>query len=155
MCPQVLPVSPAQTGCGFWSPSLFICHSQHPGLLHCPIRAWRLWSWYWHNCTNGLLYLKGSSLMVCLYHVTCLSLPTYVSLSDESGPDYISELSFAPNQTKEMEEKIVELHRTYRFCKFCMKPIALFQLEKRQTDNVIVCAEEWRQRKLRCTSWKM
>ncbi|KAG7222973.1 hypothetical protein INR49_029195 [Caranx melampygus] len=33
---------------------------------------------------------------------------------DECGTDYISELSFAPNQTKEMEEKIMELHKTYR-----------------------------------------
>ncbi|XP_071340284.1 protein 4.1-like isoform X5 [Trachinotus anak] len=33
---------------------------------------------------------------------------------DECGSDYISELSFAPNQTKELEEKIMELHRTYR-----------------------------------------
>ncbi|XP_069576287.1 band 4.1-like protein 3 isoform X8 [Brachyistius frenatus] len=33
---------------------------------------------------------------------------------DECGSDYISELCFAPNQTKEMEEKIAELHRTYR-----------------------------------------
>uniref|UniRef100_A0A667XDW2 FERM domain-containing protein n=1 Tax=Myripristis murdjan TaxID=586833 RepID=A0A667XDW2_9TELE len=33
---------------------------------------------------------------------------------DESGSDYVSELCFAPNQTKEMEEKIMELHRNYR-----------------------------------------
>ncbi|XP_022070729.1 band 4.1-like protein 3a isoform X3 [Acanthochromis polyacanthus] len=33
---------------------------------------------------------------------------------DECGPDYVSELCFAPNQTKEMEEKIMELHRSYR-----------------------------------------
>ncbi|XP_049421438.1 protein 4.1-like isoform X9 [Epinephelus fuscoguttatus] len=33
---------------------------------------------------------------------------------EECGSDYISELCFAPNQTKEMEEKIMELHRTYR-----------------------------------------
>ncbi|KAM3860329.1 band 4.1-like protein 3a [Diretmus argenteus] len=33
---------------------------------------------------------------------------------DESGSDYVSELHFAPNQTKEMEEKIMELHRNYR-----------------------------------------
>ncbi|XP_069033653.1 band 4.1-like protein 3 isoform X9 [Embiotoca jacksoni] len=33
---------------------------------------------------------------------------------DDCGSDYISELCFAPNQTKEMEEKIAELHRTYR-----------------------------------------
>uniref|UniRef100_A0A1A8GW48 Erythrocyte membrane protein band 4.1-like 3 n=1 Tax=Nothobranchius korthausae TaxID=1143690 RepID=A0A1A8GW48_9TELE len=33
---------------------------------------------------------------------------------EECGPDYISELCFAPNQTKEMEAKIMELHKTYR-----------------------------------------
>uniref|UniRef100_A0A8P4KK63 Erythrocyte membrane protein band 4.1 like 3 n=1 Tax=Dicentrarchus labrax TaxID=13489 RepID=A0A8P4KK63_DICLA len=33
---------------------------------------------------------------------------------DECGSDYISELCFAPNQTKEMEEKIMELHKSYR-----------------------------------------
>ncbi|XP_070708674.1 band 4.1-like protein 3 [Pempheris klunzingeri] len=33
---------------------------------------------------------------------------------DECGSDYISELCFAANQTKEMEEKITELHKTYR-----------------------------------------
>ncbi|KAM6908023.1 band 4.1-like protein 3a [Lycodopsis pacificus] len=33
---------------------------------------------------------------------------------DECGSDYVSELCFAPNQTKEMEEKIIELHKTYR-----------------------------------------
>ncbi|KAG7526640.1 isoform X1 [Solea senegalensis] len=33
---------------------------------------------------------------------------------DECGSNYISELSFAPNQSKEMEEKIMELHRNYR-----------------------------------------
>ncbi|XP_038566990.1 protein 4.1-like isoform X3 [Micropterus salmoides] len=33
---------------------------------------------------------------------------------DECGSDYVSELCFAPNQTKEMEEKIMELHKSYR-----------------------------------------
>ncbi|NXV08779.1 EPB41 protein, partial [Cettia cetti] len=33
---------------------------------------------------------------------------------DLHGPDYISEFKLAPNQTKELEEKVVELHRTYR-----------------------------------------
>ncbi|XP_035981530.1 protein 4.1 isoform X3 [Fundulus heteroclitus] len=33
---------------------------------------------------------------------------------DECSPDYVSELCFAPNQTKEMEAKIMELHRTLR-----------------------------------------
>ncbi|XP_030320472.1 protein 4.1 isoform X10 [Calypte anna] len=30
------------------------------------------------------------------------------------GPDYISEFKLAPNQSKELEEKVVELHKTYR-----------------------------------------
>ncbi|XP_032407321.1 band 4.1-like protein 3a isoform X2 [Xiphophorus hellerii] len=34
--------------------------------------------------------------------------------SDECAPDYVSELCFAPNQTKEMEAKIMDLHRTLR-----------------------------------------
>lgn len=30
------------------------------------------------------------------------------------GPDYIKELSLAPGQSKELEDKVMELHRTYR-----------------------------------------
>ncbi|XP_034039923.1 band 4.1-like protein 3b isoform X6 [Thalassophryne amazonica] len=33
---------------------------------------------------------------------------------EELGSDYISELRFAPNQTKELEEKVIELHKTYK-----------------------------------------
>ncbi|XP_056365146.1 protein 4.1 isoform X37 [Oenanthe melanoleuca] len=33
---------------------------------------------------------------------------------DLHGPDYISDFKLAPNQTKELEEKVVELHKTYR-----------------------------------------
>ncbi|KAI4881151.1 hypothetical protein NFI96_027371, partial [Prochilodus magdalenae] len=33
---------------------------------------------------------------------------------DEHGSDYVSELRFAPNQTRELEERVMELHRTYR-----------------------------------------
>ncbi|NXA61112.1 EPB41 protein, partial [Mohoua ochrocephala] len=33
---------------------------------------------------------------------------------DLHGPDYINEFKLAPNQTKELEEKVVELHKTYR-----------------------------------------
>ncbi|XP_065115032.1 band 4.1-like protein 3a isoform X10 [Paramisgurnus dabryanus] len=33
---------------------------------------------------------------------------------DEYGTDYISEFRFAPQQTKEMEEKITDLHKTYK-----------------------------------------
>ncbi|XP_061661365.1 protein 4.1-like isoform X7 [Syngnathoides biaculeatus] len=34
--------------------------------------------------------------------------------ADEYGSDYVSELSLAPNQSKQMEEKIADLHKTYR-----------------------------------------
>ncbi|XP_065257007.1 band 4.1-like protein 2 [Emys orbicularis] len=34
--------------------------------------------------------------------------------SEEHNNHYISEFQFAPNQTKEMEEKVVELHKTHR-----------------------------------------
>ncbi|XP_061694731.1 band 4.1-like protein 3a isoform X3 [Syngnathoides biaculeatus] len=33
---------------------------------------------------------------------------------EELGSDYVSELRFAPNQTKELEEKVMELHKTYK-----------------------------------------
>ncbi|XP_036416093.1 band 4.1-like protein 1 isoform X2 [Colossoma macropomum] len=33
---------------------------------------------------------------------------------DEHGSDYVSDLRFAPNQTRELEERVMELHRTYR-----------------------------------------
>ncbi|XP_068794406.1 band 4.1-like protein 2 isoform X9 [Struthio camelus] len=34
--------------------------------------------------------------------------------TEEHRSDYISEFQFAPNQTQEMEEKVVELHKTHR-----------------------------------------
>lgn len=37
---------------------------------------------------------------------------------EELGSDYISELRFAPNQTKELEEKVMELHKTYKLVSF-------------------------------------
>ncbi|XP_065142329.1 band 4.1-like protein 1 isoform X3 [Paramisgurnus dabryanus] len=33
---------------------------------------------------------------------------------DEHGPEYISDFRFAPSQTRELEERVMELHRTYR-----------------------------------------
>ncbi|XP_056591319.1 band 4.1-like protein 1 isoform X3 [Triplophysa dalaica] len=33
---------------------------------------------------------------------------------EDHGSDYISDLHFAPNQTRELEERVMELHRTYR-----------------------------------------
>ncbi|XP_037136345.1 protein 4.1-like isoform X2 [Syngnathus acus] len=34
--------------------------------------------------------------------------------ADECGSDYVSELCLAPNQSKQLEEKIMELHKSYR-----------------------------------------
>ncbi|XP_058859639.1 band 4.1-like protein 1 isoform X8 [Acipenser ruthenus] len=33
---------------------------------------------------------------------------------EEHGTDYASDFRFAPNQTRELEERVIELHRTYR-----------------------------------------
>lgn len=33
---------------------------------------------------------------------------------EELGSDYLSELRLAPNQTKELEEKVMELHKSYK-----------------------------------------
>uniref|UniRef100_A0A3B4ZYW0 FERM domain-containing protein n=1 Tax=Stegastes partitus TaxID=144197 RepID=A0A3B4ZYW0_9TELE len=36
---------------------------------------------------------------------------------EEHGPDYVSDFHFAPNQTRELEERVMELHRNYRSAK--------------------------------------
>lgn len=36
---------------------------------------------------------------------------------EELGSDYVGDLRFAPNQTKEMEEKVIDLHRKYKWAK--------------------------------------
>lgn len=33
---------------------------------------------------------------------------------EEMGSDYVSELRLAPNQTKELEDKVMELHKSYK-----------------------------------------
>ncbi|XP_056896361.1 band 4.1-like protein 1 isoform X11 [Takifugu flavidus] len=33
---------------------------------------------------------------------------------EEHGPDYVNDFHFAPNQTRELEERVMELHRNYR-----------------------------------------
>ncbi|XP_061592416.1 band 4.1-like protein 1 isoform X1 [Cololabis saira] len=33
---------------------------------------------------------------------------------EEHGPDYVNEFHFAPSQTRELEERVMELHRNYR-----------------------------------------
>ncbi|CAL8254329.1 unnamed protein product, partial [Arctogadus glacialis] len=34
--------------------------------------------------------------------------------ADDHGPDYVSDFRFAPNQTRELEERVMELHHNYR-----------------------------------------
>ncbi|XP_071016672.1 band 4.1-like protein 1 isoform X3 [Oncorhynchus clarkii lewisi] len=34
--------------------------------------------------------------------------------TDDHGPDYVSDFRFAPNQTRELEERVMELHHNYR-----------------------------------------
>ncbi|XP_068608253.1 band 4.1-like protein 1 [Brachionichthys hirsutus] len=34
--------------------------------------------------------------------------------AEEHGPDYVSDFRFAPNQTRELEERVMELHHNYR-----------------------------------------
>lgn len=33
---------------------------------------------------------------------------------DEHGPDYVADFHFAPNQNRELEERVMELHHNYR-----------------------------------------
>uniref|UniRef100_A0A3P8XEJ9 FERM domain-containing protein n=1 Tax=Esox lucius TaxID=8010 RepID=A0A3P8XEJ9_ESOLU len=34
--------------------------------------------------------------------------------ANDHGPDYVTDFRFAPNQTRELEERVMELHRNYR-----------------------------------------
>lgn len=38
---------------------------------------------------------------------------------DDHGPDYVSDFRFAPNQTRELEERVMELHRNYKYRTYC------------------------------------
>lgn len=60
------------------------------------------------------------SLSVCTYVNPLSSIGLQAEFGDYE-PDqprpleYISQLTFAPNQNKEMEEKILELHKSHRY----------------------------------------
>lgn len=49
---------------------------------------------------------------------------------EELGSDYISELRFAPNQTKELEEKVMELHKTYKLVSASFPKLFLYRADK-------------------------
>lgn len=36
------------------------------------------------------------------------------------GTDYVKDLNLAPGQSKELEEKVMDLHRTYRSVRSCL-----------------------------------
>lgn len=38
---------------------------------------------------------------------------------DDHGSDYVSDFRFAPNQTRELEERVMELHRNYKYWTYC------------------------------------
>lgn len=38
---------------------------------------------------------------------------------DDHGADYVSDFRFAPNQTRELEERVMELHRNYKYWTHC------------------------------------
>lgn len=38
---------------------------------------------------------------------------------DDHGSDYVSDFRFAPNQTRELEERVMELHRNYKYRTHC------------------------------------
>lgn len=44
---------------------------------------------------------------------------------DECGNDYISEFRFAPNHTKELEDKVIELHKSHRFVAETLRTVHL------------------------------
>lgn len=87
----------------------------HAGFLLCPFDSRR-----YYLC----LQLRDdivSGRLPCSF-VTLALLGSYTVQSelgdydpDECGNDYISEFRFAPNHTKELEDKVIELHKSHRF----------------------------------------
>uniref|UniRef100_A0A673B305 Erythrocyte membrane protein band 4.1-like 3a n=1 Tax=Sphaeramia orbicularis TaxID=375764 RepID=A0A673B305_9TELE len=74
------------------------------------------WNFSFNDITRYLLCLQLrqdiiSGRLPCSLPLTCSRL---LHRPIGCGSDYISELCFAPNQTKEMEEKIMELHKSHR-----------------------------------------
>lgn len=39
---------------------------------------------------------------------------------DDHGSDYVSDFRFAPNQTRELEDRVMELHRNYKYGKLIL-----------------------------------
>lgn len=57
---------------------------------------------------------------------------------EEMGSDYLSELRLAPNQTKELEEKVMELHKSYKLVsKVCLASLSCTVFEISGVSDVI------------------
>ena len=48
---------------------------------------------------------------------------------DDHGTDYVNDFRFAPNQTRELEERVMELHRTYKYVhSTCFRSVSRFAI---------------------------
>lgn len=82
-----------------------------------------LWFYSWFSRYYLCLQLRDDILsgrLPCSFvtHALLGSYTVQAELGDyepeEHGPDYVSDFHFAPNQTRELEERVMELHRNYR-----------------------------------------
>lgn len=101
---QVLAVSAAARRRGDRPTALLICHSCSVGLVHAAGTPRSIT----HN-TVRLYLCRGAHFRPCSRQA---QFGDYEP--DQPRPlDHISQWRFAPNQNKEMEEKILELHKTH------------------------------------------
>lgn len=118
---------------GWKSPGLAVCQFLLEPRPLSSARAVLLWGQQWRSpawadlvlpCRYYLcLQLRDdivSGRLPCSF-VTLALLGSYTVQSelgdydpDEYGSDYISEFRFAPNHTKELEDKVIELHKSHR-----------------------------------------
>lgn len=82
--------------------------------------TWRLSSFFRYYLCLQLRKDIMRGALPCSF-VTLSLLGSYVAQSELGeydpevhGTDYVKDLSLAPGQSKELEEKVMELHRTYR-----------------------------------------
>ncbi len=66
----------------------------------------------WKDIKNGRLPCSFVTLALLGSYALQSELGEYDP--EVHGTDYAKELQFIPGQTKELEEKVMELHRTYR-----------------------------------------
>lgn len=62
---------------------------------------------------------------------------------DECGNDYISEFRFAPNHTKELEDKVIELHKSHRFVTETLRAAHLSCFWVVSVTSSILFSQDW------------